>query len=843
MQTSFSWLSTHIDLSAYTTAQLTDLLTFAGVEVEGVEEKGVSSDKVVVAQIAEFVQHPNADKLSVCQVDDGSGTLRQIVCGAKNFKAGDKVPLALPGAILPGNFEIKEGKLRGVVSGGMMCSGKELGIGEDTGGLLILDPSAKVGTPFNQLVKPDVIFDLEITPNRSDLLSHLGLARELSALTGLPLKGQRDYATAATKLTASAIKIEAEEACPFYTARLIKGVKVGPSPDWLKARLESIGLRPINNIVDITNYVMFEMGQSLHCFDLAKLSGSIVVRHATEGEKMLALDGNEYTLDTSDLVIADSARPVVIAGVMGGEDTGVTETTTDVLLESAYFQPSGIRRTSRKLGLSSDSSYRFERGVDPQQVQGASELATQLILELAGGTAEDSTQHAGAAPKLAGVVVFDEAKTRKLLGIPDLSDSEMHDILGKFGLTKTSDGWQVPSYRLDLQRSVDLAEEIARVVGLDRVPSKQSAAFASTDAADKAYDFAMQVRHALVHRGFNEAQTLRLVSNAQLTDSLGVIDLSKWTVPVKNPLSEDHTTLRPSIVPGLIATAALNIRQGTQRLRFFELGRIFLKLPNGQTREDERLAILLSGADSPVSWHSINDLERKEWLEAFDEAKAEFKRQRPDVDEQRLDSALKQIVREKIPLPKPESCCPADFFDLRGIIEQLPGLTGQSIELKKTADNDTFLLSAELKANNKGIGWIAQLHPSRARAIDARNPVYVAEIVLSSIRGNNAPAKFEELPRFPAITRDVAMEVPADLPHQQVATFFAGQKEPLLIKAEVFDVFTDATGTKLAQDRKSIAWTLTYRASDRTLETNEVELAHGRILAALEKALPATIRK
>ena len=793
MKVSLSWLSTHIDLSAYTTAQLTDLLTFAGVEVEGIEEKGVASDKVVVAQIKEFVQHPNADKLSVCQVDDGSGSLRQIVCGAKNFKAGDKVPLALPGAVLPGNFEIKEGKLRGVVSGGMMCSGKELGIGEDHGGLLILDPASPVGTPFNQLFKPDVMFDLEITPNRSDLLSHLGLARELAALTGLPLKSQRDHATPATKRVASDIKIEASDACPFYTARLVKGVKVGPSPDWLKARLESIGLRPINNIVDITNYVLMEMGQPLHAFDVAKLNGSIVVRHATDGEKMLALDGNEYTLDTSDLVIADSARPVAIAGVMGGEDTGVTETTTDVLLESAYFQPSGIRRTSRKLGLSSDSSYRFERGVDPQQVQGASELATKLILELAGGKAEPDTQHAGAAPTLASVVAFDELKTRKLLGIPDLSDAEMHDILGKFGLTQTRDGWQVPSYRLDLQRSVDLAEEIARVVGLERVPSKQSAAFAPTDAADRSYDFAMQVRQALANRGFNEAQTLRLISSAQLTDSLGVIDLTKWTVPVKNPLSEDHTTLRPSIVPGLIATAALNIRQGSNRLRFFELGRIFLKLPNGQTREDERLAILISGPVSPSSWHG----------------------------------------RE------PQA---ASVHDLRGIIEQLPGLTGQTIDLKKTADNGTFLLSAELKANNKGIGWIAQLHPARARAMDARHPVYVAELVLSSLRGTTGPARFEELPRFPAITRDVAMEVPADLPHQQVATFFAGQKEPLLIKAEVFDVFTDATGTKLAKDRKSIAWTLTYRASDRTLETNEVELAHGRILAAIPKALPATIR-
>ena len=560
MKVSLSWLSTHIDLSAYTTAQLTDLLTFAGVEVEGIEEKGVTSDKVVVAQIKEFVQHPNADKLSVCQVDDGSGSLRQIVCGAKNFKVDDKVPLALPGAILPGNFEIKEGKLRGVVSGGMMCSGKELGIGEDTGGLLILNPASPVGTPFNQLFKPDVMFDLEITPNRSDLLSHLGLARELAALTGLPLKSQRDHATPATQLVASDIKIEASDACPFYSARLINGVKVGPSPDWLKARLESIGLRPINNIVDITNYVLMEMGQPLHAFDLAKLKGGIVIRKATEGEKMIALDGAEYTLDINDLVIADNARAMAIAGVMGGEDTGVTETTTDVLLESAYFQPSGIRRTSRKLGLSSDSSYRFERGVDPQQVHGASELATKLILELAGGKADETTQHVGVAPKLASVVVFNEAKTRSLLGIPDLSDSEMHDILGKFGLTKTREGWQVPTYRLDLQRSVDLAEEIARVVGLDRVPSKQIAAFATSDAADKSYDFAMQLRHALVHRGFNEAQTLRLISNEQLTDSLGVIDLTKWTVPVKNPLSEDHTTLRPSIVPGLIATACASSR-------------------------------------------------------------------------------------------------------------------------------------------------------------------------------------------------------------------------------------------------------------------------------------------
>lgn len=799
MKVSLSWLSTHIDLSNYTTPQLTDLLTFAGVEVEGVEEKGVSSDKVVVGQIKEFSQHPNADRLSVCLVDDGSGPLRQIVCGAKNFKAGDKVPVALPGAVLPGNFEIKEGKLRGVVSSGMLCSGKELGIGEDTGGLLILDADAPVGRPFKELVAADVLFDLEITPNRPDLLSHLGLARELAALTGLPLIGQRDHAVSATPASATNVKIEAPEACPFYGARLIKGVKVGPSPAWLRARLESVGLRPINSVVDITNFVLLEMGQPLHAFDLAKLDGgNIVVRMATEGEKMLALNGTEYPLTTADLLITDGMRPVAIAGVMGGEDSGVTEATADLLLESAYFQSSGIRRTSRKLALGSDSSYRYERGVDPQQVLGASELATKLILEIAGGTAEAVTA-AGNVPAAAGEVTFNEAKTRSLLGIPDLKAEEMHSILTKLGLTLLSAAgeisqWQVPSYRLDLQRSVDLAEEIARVVGLDRVPSKKQAAFATSDVADKNYDFAMQVRQALANRGFFEAQTLRLISTAQLSDAIGLPDVVKWSQPVKNPLSEDHTTLRPSLIPGLIATAALNIRQGTSRLRFFELGRIFLRLPNGTTREDERVAVLLSGPVAATSWHA----------------------------------------RE----PKP-----ADVYELRGLIETLPGLAGQAVELKRQADSDTFLLSHELRAGNRSVGWIAQLHPSRARAIDSRHPVYVAELVLSALRTNQGGmAKFEELPRFPAITRDISMELPADLPHAQVAGFFNGLKEPLLVSSEVFDVFTDESGLKIAKDRKSVAWTLTYRSNDRTLETAEVDQAHGRVLAALAKALPATVR-
>jgi len=799
MQVSLNWLQTHLDLTGYTTPQLSDLLTFAGIEVEGIEEKGVASDKVIVAQIQSFEQHPNADKLSVCQVDDGSGSPRQIVCGAKNFKAGDKVPLALPGAALPGGFEIKEGKLRGVVSNGMMCSAKELGIGEDTGGLWILDGGLPVGKPLNQIVESDTLFDLEITPNRSDLLSHLGLARELAALTGLPLKGERDHAKTTSQTRpaeADEVALEATDGCPYYTARVIKGVKVGPSPAWLKARLESIGLRPINNIVDITNYVMMEMGQSLHSFDLDKLQGGIVVRRAKEGEKMLALDGQEYGLLTEDLVITDGQRPVAIAGVMGGEETGVVEGCTNILLEAGYFLPSTVRRTARRLNLHSDSSYRFERGIDPQQVHGGSDLATKLILEIAGGTAEAEIRVAGEAPSLVSDVTLDEVRAHKLLGITELKTEEAHGILAKLGLIKKSGDsaastWTIPSYRLDLLRSVDLVEEIARVIGLDRVPAKFSAAFAQGDGTDKIYDHSMQLRQALANRGFNEAQTLRLIATGQTNDALG--NPTGGLAALKNPLSEDHTTLRPSIVPGLLASAALNVRQGADRLRLFEIGRVFLKMPNGMVREEERLAILLSGPVSPSSWHA----------------------------------------RE----PKA-----ADIFDLRGLIESLPGVS--SLEIKPLKDSGTFLLHSELKIGNRVLGWIAQMHPARARVLDARTPVYVCELLLSALRqGSSGPAKFTDLPRFPSITRDVAFELPADVSNAKVSAFFGGVKEPLLISTALFDVFADPSGTKLPKDRKSLAWTLTYRASDKTLETAEVDAAHCRIVAALEKALPVVVRR
>ena len=414
MKFSLNWLGEFVELPN-DVAQLSDLLTLAGVEIEGIETRGANFAQVIVAQITASAPHPNADRLSVCQVDDGSGQARQIVCGAKNYKVGDKVPLAQPGAVLPNDLKIKASKLRGVESQGMLCSAKELGVAEDAAGLLILAPEAKIGAPISELFPNDTILDVEITPNRSDLLSHYGLAREIAALTKKPLR-PLEIAEPPTA-TGDAVRISALHECPFYSARRIEQITVGPSPKWLRAKLEAVGLRAINNIVDITNFVMLEIGQPLHAFDADKLEGGINVRLAQPNEKFLALDGRTYQLDEKKMLIADAARGIAIGGVMGGEDTGVTGTTRNVLLESAYFLPANVRRTARELNLPSDASYRFERGVDPAMVLRASERAAQLIREIAGGKPADETIIAGTLPAAPAGFSLRYARCNELIGV------------------------------------------------------------------------------------------------------------------------------------------------------------------------------------------------------------------------------------------------------------------------------------------------------------------------------------------------------------------------------------------------------------------------------------------
>ena len=793
MNVSLNWLASHLDLSGKSIKEIDDLLTFAGVEVEGIETKGIVSEKIVVARIVEAVQHPNADKLKVTQVDAGEGSLRQIVCGAPNCKAGDRVPCALPGAELPGGFTIGEAKMRGVESKGMLCSAEEIGLPAGVDGLLILAEDAEVGRPVKELFDSDVLPELEVTPNRPDLLSHRGMARELAALLKTPPR-PLEKAVERTAAAEGKIRLEAPEACPFYSAIRIRGVVVKESPAWLKARLQSIGLRPINNVVDVTNFVLHELGQPLHAFDAAKVSGAIVVRHAGEGETFAALDGVEYALTAEDLVISDeSGAALALGGVMGGLSSGVTEATTEVLLEAAYFAPQGIRRTSRRTALMSDSSYRFERGVDPAGVLEASALAVRLILETAGGEADAAVLAAGEIPVLTKPLELDAVKLDQLMG-GSIPLKEAEAILTRLGLSKTAGGeWAVPSFRADLQRHIDLVEEIARVHGLDNVPPRFAGAFVPASAVDAAYDADMVLRRRLAALGVYECQTIKLISEAQLRDALPLRPLQEGDViRVKLPLSEDHVVMRPSIVPGLLASAARNVRQQAKALRFFEMGRVFRNAGGGKAKdqESETLAVLVGGIAQPASWAG------------GDRA--------------------------------------ADLYDLKGLLEAL--LPNRTIQFSPR-EREGFVLGCEVKAGDQNVGMFARISPARARELDLPAETHVVELDLAKLRKLTGGVKaVEDLPQFPGSTRDAAMELPAATPNGEIEKAIAKHAEPLLTTAECFDVFTDPSGVKLAADRKSVAYRFTYRAAERTLKAEEVDAAHQKLLAALAAGLGVKFR-
>ncbi len=783
MNISLNWLSTHLDLSGKSISEISDLFTFAGVEVEGIVTKGIASDKIVVAQIMEAVQHPDADKLKVTQVDAGEGQLRQIVCGAKNYKVGDKVPCCLPGAQLPAGFTIGETKMRGVESKGMLAAAEEIGLPKGEDGLLILPEDSPIGVPVKNLFDSDTLLELEVTPNRPDLLSHAGMARELATLLKTPLINESAGASPASSIPASTdfIKLEATASCPFYAATRIDGISVTESPDWLKQRLTSIGLRPINNIVDITNYVLHETGQPLHAFDAAKVSGAIVIRQAKDGESFKALDESVHILTSDDLLISDeSGAALALAGVMGGLDSGVTESTSSIILESAHFSPSGIRRTSRRTALSSDSSYRYERGVDPQGVLPAAALAIELI-----GASPSPTQAAGTPPLPPSAVALDLVQLHHLLG-NSISTEAAEEILTRLGLSKQADGkWLIPSFRQDLTRHIDLAEEITRVHGLANVPSRFRATLVPTSDVDAAYDADMILRRRLAALGLYECQTIKLISESQLTDILPLRPLQEGDlIRVKSPLSEDHSIMRPSIVPGLVTSAERNARQQAKSIRLFEMGRVFRNAGGGKAldQESDSLAILISGNSQPSSWSN-------------------------------KDRA-------------------ADLYDAKATLSAL--LPNQTISLKPK-DRENFTLGAEIKAGDQTIGFFARLSLKRERDLDFISPVFVAELDLGKLRKLiSNKSQVEDLPQFPGSTRDAAMELSINTPNADIEAVLEKAKEPLLISYECFDLFTDPSGQKIATDRKSIAYRFQYRAADRTLKANEIDSAHEAILNLLK---------
>ncbi len=785
MKFSLNWLGEFVELPN-DTAQLADLLTLAGVEIEGIETRGADFAHVVVAQINASEPHPNADRLSVCQVDDGSGRPRQILCGAKNYKVGDKVPLAQPGALLPGDFKIKASKLRGVESQGMLCSAKELGLAEDAAGLLILSPEARIGAPLSELFPNDTVLDVEITPNRADLLSHYGLAREIAALTQKPLRGLE--IPEPPTMAGDAVQISAPDECPFYSARRIENITVGPSPDWLRAKLEAVGLRAINNIVDITNFVMLELGQPLHAFDADKLEGGINVRLASPNEKFLALDSRTYQLDAKNLLIAAAARGVAIGGVMGGEDTGVTDTTRHVLLESAYFLPSNIRRTARELNLPSDASYRFERGIDPAMVLRASVRAAELIREIAGGKPANETVTAGILPAPPAGFSLRYARASELIGA-DVSPAEADQILEGFGLHKlgTTDEqstWRIPSYRSDLRREVDLIEEIVRVFGIHRIPAADRSRFTAVSAADRRYDFEMKSRERLGALGFAEARTSALVGRQTLGSGF-----ARSAVELRNPLSEDHVALRPSLIPGLLLALERNVRAGAKSVRLFEVGRVFLP-PDG--REVRRLALLLSGAATSQA----------DWRDG---------RSRP-----------------------------LDLFDLKGALA--------ASELGEFAfrrgEHAEFALATDVLLEDEVRGVAGQLSSTAAARASATAPVFVLEIDLpNEIEMIARPRKFRELQRFPAITRDIALLAPESLSHDKILSTLTSAREPLLAAVELFDLFAGKNAENVGAGRKSLAYSLTYLDKNRTLTSDEASAAHDRIRARLKSELDVELRE
>jgi len=808
MKVTLNWLKQYVDFN-WSPEELTERLTLLGLEVEGVQKLGGEFEGIVVAEVITRDKHPNADKLSLCRVNDGRGE-RQIVCGAQNFQAGDKVPLILPGASLPMKpgdkepFTIKVGKIRGVESHGMMCSPQELGLPDQVDGLLILRADAPVGQPFAEYLGragSDVIYDLEVTPNRPDLNSVIGIAREIAAVTGNPLKLPAVEVVESAGPCADAVAVRIEDAglCPRYTARVVKGVKVGPSPVWLRETLEKVGIRSISNVVDVTNYVMLECGQPLHAFDYHLIARganglpTIVIRRAGAGEKFTTLDGNEHELSTDNLLIADEQKGIALAGVMGGLSTEINDRTVDVLIESACFNASNVRRTSKKLGLRTDASYRFERGSDIGICDWASRRAAQLIMRTAGGELLAGVVDVYPQPAALKQIPLRFARTNSLLGL-ELTAQEQGAYLRKLALTALDEGagdtatYAVPTWRVDLKREVDLIEEIARLHGVDRMPATPPRGALGSNAFDAVYDQHAEVRRLLAGLGLNEAQGQTLIA-----DSVAALAAPREViVSLANPLSADMNTLRPSLLPGLVAMLQHNAHRKEHDVALFEIGRVF-RLRQGRPVEERRVAVAMTGARGPAFWSGGREL--------------------------------------------------TEVNDLKGVVEELIeriGLRGVAYLRRETAQG-LFVESAEAKLGGKLLlGELGQLSPVLARKLDLRDPVYLAEFNLDELLNRRGgTGGFKPLPAFPAAVRDVAMVVPESVTHEQVLQTVKKSRADHLENVELFDVFR---GRNIPEGAKSLAYSLTYRHAARTLKDDEVNASHARVVAALRDVLGATLR-
>lgn len=790
MKISLNWLRESVPVTE-APAALGHRLTMAGLEVEAIERIAPSFTQVVVARIVEREKHPDADKLSVCKVDAGDGAIRQIVCGASNARAGLTAPLALVGAKV-GDLTIKVGKLRGVESQGMLCSARELGLGDNHEGLLELPDGAPLGTPLERyLALDDAVLELGITPNRGDCLSQLGVAREAAVLSGLPFREPEVAPVAAAGDRTLPVTVEAPADCPVYASRLVTGIRADArSPSWLTERLRRAGLRAIHPVVDVTNLVMLELGQPMHGFDATTLDRGIVVRRARAGETLTLLDGKPVTLDPEVLVIADHGRVRALAGVMGGEDSGVTRATVDVFFESAWFAPRAIAGRARRFGLHTDAAQRFERGVDPSGQVRAIERATALLVQIAGGTpgpvtVARATEHL----PVRRPVALRRAKLAAMLGIA-VADAEVARILSGLGfaVTATPDGWQAtpPAWRFDIEREEDLVEEVGRVNGYDKVPATQSPARVVPLPSPEGRPTVHRLRQVLVDRGFDEAITYSFVDPAMQERVLG-----PGTRPrLVNPIAADMAELRASLLPGLMGAMTYNLARQQDRVRLFEYGVRFAPQHIEYTEENV-LSALAIGSALPAQWG--------------------------------------------------ERTRPVEFADLRADLEAVLAVAAgnEAIRFEPLTDHPALHpgRAARVLWRGEAIGVLGELHPRVVKDFDLPSaPVFFEVRVGSLLR---ALPKAHLPSKFPRVRRDLAVVVAEAVTAEALLSTVRHAAGEVLAEVEIFDVYR---GKGIDSGQKSVAMTLILQDSSRTLTDEDTDSLMTRVAQALGSGLGAVLR-
>ncbi len=805
MIVTYNWLKEFVDVDT-SPEELCRRLTMAGLEVDSLKELGAGMESVIVARLDAVESHPDADRLTLCQVNTGTETVA-VVCGATNHKTGDLVALAQPGTVLPGDFKIKKSKIRGQVSHGMLCSEKELGIAEESAGIMILPADLPVGRPvFDVMGWRDYQIEIGLTPNRPDCLSVIGVAREVAALYGQQLKIPAIdlHETAEQIDTHAAVTIEAPRACPRYAARMIRGVRIGPSPDWMVRRLEAVGMRSINNIVDVTNYVMMELGHPLHAFDFRLVAdGRIVVKNAQQGECFSTLDGQEHQLTTDDLMICDGRKPVALAGVMGGLNSEVQEDTETILLEAAYFNPVSVRRTSKRHSLHTESSHRFERGADVDMVPVALDRAASLMAMLGGGEVLSGVLDVYPEPLNKKEIVLQLAKLNNMLDL-SIDGASVQTYLESIGLdvvshnAGTGDGHFVvgiPSFRPDLEREIDLIEEVARLHGYDKIPVTMPGGIVDAPLPPLSQRRQKQLRDMMVTAGFSETINYSFVAaNAGVKTGLSGDDERCTPIPILNPLSEEQAVMRTSLVPSLLETVTRNLNYRSTDLRLFELRPVFLADEKGQAREPLSLVAVMTGRRDPQGW-------------AQSEAQV-------------------------------------DFYDIKGAVENL--LTGFGIK------NVTFESSrtqpylhpgkscALLTDNGSVLGCMGEVHPRTLSVYGIDQPVYLldldAELLLQQQGLNQS---FQPLSRFPDISRDSALLLDTTVRAAQVFDILKKIKSKNVEEVILFDMYT---GAGIPDGKKSLGIRIRYRDMTKTLTEEEVGKAHDRMIGTLCEKLGAEIR-